>query len=94
MKAIKSALKVLAFFAAIGAAIYVGMTYGDKITAWVKKVLRIDMPECECCCCCDEDCCCEEECCCGEECCCEEAAEETAEETAAPAVAEEKDFEG
>ena len=93
MKAIKSALKVLAFFAAIGAAIYVGMTYGDKIIAWVKKVLRIDMPECECCCC-DDDCCCEEECCCGEECCCEEAAEETAEETAAPAVAEEKDFEG
>lgn len=87
MKAIKSALKVLAFFAAIGAAIYVGMTYGDKITEWVKKVLRIDMPECECCCC-DDDCCCEEECC------CEEAAEETAEETAAPAVAEEKDFEG
>ena len=92
MKAFKTVLKVLAFFAAIGAAIYVGMTYGDKIIAWVKKVLRIDMPECACCC--EEECCCEEACCCGEECSCEEAAEETAEEAAAPAVAEEKDFEG
>ena len=88
MKAFKTALKVLAFFAAIGAAIYVGMTYGDKIVEWVKKVLRIDMPEGECCC--DEDCCCDEECCCGEECCCDQ----TAEEVPDAVQAEEKDFEG
>lgn len=89
MKAIKSVLKILAVLAAIGAAIYVGMTYGDKIVAWVKKVLRIDMPEGECYC--SEDaCCCEQECCGEEACCCEEAPEEAAE----PLQAEEKDFEG
>ena len=87
MKAIKSVLKILAVLAAIGAAIYVGMTYGDKIVAWVKKVLRIDMPEGECCC--EEDCC-DEECACDGECCCEEAAQEPAETV----EAEEKDFEG
>ena len=85
MKAFKTVLKVLAVLAAIGGAVYVGMTYGDKIVEWVKKVLRIDIPEGECCC--DEDCC-EEDCCCDGECCCEDVTEEAAEE------AEEKDFEG
>ena len=79
MKAFKTVLKVLAFLAAIGAAVYVGITYGDKIIQWVKKVLRIDMPECECCCC-DEDCCCEEECF------CDEAAAEELPAEEAPAV--------
>ena len=86
MKAFKTLLKVLAVLAAIGGAVYVGMTYGDKIVEWVKKVLRIDMPEGECCC--DEDCCCDDKCC------CEEAAEDTAEETPDSVEAEEKDFEG
>ena len=88
MKAFKTVLKVLAVLAAIGGAVYVGMTYGDKIVEWVKKVLRIDMPEGECCC--DEDCC-EEDCCCDGECCCEDVTEEAAEEAV---EAEEKDFEG
>ena len=74
----KTVLKVLAILAAIGAAIYVGMTYHEKIVAWFKKVLRIDAAE---------ECCCDGECCCDEECCCEEATEEAA-------AAEEKDFEG
>ena len=82
MKAFKTLLKVLAVLAAIGGAVYVGMTYGDQIVEWVKKVLRIDTPEGECCC--------DEECCCDGECCCEEAAEEAAEAV----EAEEKDFEG
>ena len=86
MKAFKTLLKVLAVLAAIGGAVYVGMTYGDKIVEWVKKVLRIDMPEGECCC--DEDCCCDDKCC------CEEAAEDTAEETPDSVEAEVKDFEG
>ena len=89
MKAFKTAMKVLAVLAAIGAAVYVGITYGDKIVAWVKKVLRIYLPE-GACCCSDDDCCCEDECCCGDDCCCEEA---PAEQTEA-VQAEETDFEG
>lgn len=86
MKAFKTVLKVLAVLAAIGAAVYVGITYGDKIVAWVKKVLRIDIPT--------GDCCCEEgseECCCGEDCCC---GEEAPTEAAEAVQAEETDFEG
>ena len=94
MKGFKTVLKILAFLAAIGAAVYVGITYRDKIVAWVKRVLKIDIPTEEVCCCgedccCDEDCCCEEGCC-GEDCCCEEEA--PAPEYAVEA--EEKDFEG
>lgn len=85
MKAFKTVLKALAVLAAIGAAIYVGMTYGDKIMAWVKKVLKIDEPI-------EEVCCCEEECCCEEACCCDKAAEEAPAEEAVQA--DEKDFEG
>lgn len=66
MKTLKTVMKVLAFFAAIAAAVYVGMTYGDKILAWIKKILRIDVIGNECCeevCCCEEDCCEEPDCC-------------------------------
>ncbi len=65
MKAFTTVLKVLAVLAAVGAAIYVGITYGDKIVAWVKKVLKLEKTE--------EVCCCDGEC---PEGCCEEAAEE------------------
>ena len=87
MKAFKTLLKVLAFLAVIGGAVYVGITYRETIIAWVKKVLKIDVIEGECCCN-EEDCCCEGEACCceGETCCCEQA------EEAAPA--EQADFEG
>ena len=84
MKAFKTLLKGLAFLAVIGGAVYVGITYRDTIIAWVKKVLKIDVIEGECCCN-EEDCCCE-----GEACCCEQA-EEAAAEEAAPA--EQADFE-
>ena len=84
MKAFKTVLKVLAVLAAVGAALYVGITYREKIIDWVKKVLKIDAPA--------EECCCGEDCCCDSECCCEEAAtEEVAAETA---EVEDKDFEG
>jgi len=80
MKGLKTVLAVVGALAAIGAAVYVGITYGDKIIAWVKKVLKLDVPAGEVCCdgeCCEADCC--------------EAAEEAPAETV---EAEEKDFEG
>ena len=41
MKTLKTVLTVLAVLAAVAAAVYVGITYGNRIVAWVKKVLRI-----------------------------------------------------
>lgn len=84
MKHLGTVLKILAVLTAIGVAVYVGITYGDKIIAWVKKVLKIDAPA-------------EELCCCGDDCCCAETGEEAPAEDA-PATetceAEENDFEG
>lgn len=34
--------KVIAAVAAVGTAVFVGVAYGDKIVAWVKKVLKLD----------------------------------------------------
>ena len=42
MKAFTTVMKILAVLAAVGAAVYVGITYGDKIIAWVKKVLKLE----------------------------------------------------
>ena len=72
MKTVNTIVKVLAALAAVVGAVYVIATYGDKIVAWAKKLLK------SCPCTCDvEDCAdCECEC----ECQCEEAAEEVAEE--------------
>lgn len=58
MKTVGTLLKVLAALAAVAGAIYVVVTYGDKIVAWVKKVFCV--PE-RCCCGCEdcEDCQCE-----------------------------------
>ena len=84
MKIFGKFLKIIAALAAIAGAVYVAITYGDRIVAWIQDKLGIG-----CCCCddCDCDCCyCEDDCDC--DCCCEE---EVAEE--APA-AEEADFEG
>lgn len=80
MKAFTTVLKVLAVLAAVGAAIYVGITYGDKIVAWVKKVLKLDQ----------QVCCCEGEC--PEGCCQEETEAAPAEE--GTVEAEDHDFEG
>lgn len=84
MKAFTTVLKVLAVLAAVGAAVYVGITYGDKIIAWIKKVLKLEQAEMTCCCeaDCAEDCC--EAACAAEEIPAEEGAVE----------AEENDFEG
>ena len=94
MKVFSNMLKILAALAAIAGVVYVVMTYGDKIVAWVKDLLgRLGCNcGCETCdCCCDEDCddCkCEYDC--DTQCPCENEA--AAEE---PAVeAEEADFEG
>ena len=88
MKVFSTIMKIVAALAAIAGIVYVVATYGDKIVAWAKKILRISEDYCCCDCCCDEeDCCCgEEDCCCDEECCCEEAPEVV--------EAEDKDFEG
>ena len=58
MKTVGTVLKVLAALAVVAGAIYVALTYGEKIVAWVKKVFRI--PE-KCGCGCEdcEDCQCE-----------------------------------
>ena len=102
MKAVSIILKVLAVLAAVAGVVYVVATYGDKIVAWAKKLLRLGSEcDCETCdCCCEDDC---EDCkCqfdCDTQCPCECAAEEVAEEEAPAAeepavVAEENDFEG
>lgn len=91
MKGFNTVLKILAVLAAIGAAVYVGITYGDKIIAWVKKVLKPDCQEGVCCC--DGECaddCRDGECAEG---CCQEAAEEASADEGA-VEAEDNDFEG
>ncbi len=40
MKVLGNVLKVLAALAAIAGAVYVAVTYGDKIVAWCKKQLN------------------------------------------------------
>ncbi len=81
MKIFGNILKFLAALAAIAGAVYVAVTYGDRIVAWIQDKLGLGCccDDCDCCCC-DDDCDCD---------CCEE--ETVAEE--APA-AEDADFEG
>lgn len=82
---IEIVLSVVAVLAAIGGAIYVGITYGEQIVAWVKKVLKLDCAKGEEVCCCESDC----------ECTCEKPEEAPEEAPAEAAVeADEKDFEG
>ncbi len=88
MKAVNVILKIVAALAAIAGIVYVVATYGDKIVAWVKKMLGklgcLCDNDCGCCCQCDEDCdeCpCEEDCDqCPCDCCCDDCEEEAAEE--------------
>lgn len=85
MKAWKVIVKIAIALAAIAGIVYVVATYGDRIVAWARKVLK--RSECECCCDCDcEECDCEDDC---ENCQCECACE--CEEAV---VAEQADFEG
>lgn len=90
MKAFKIIAKIVVALAAIAGAVYVFATYGDKIVAWCKNLLK-RIP-----CCCNGECECE----CTEDSCETPVEEEVAEEAAeeAPAeeapVAEENDFEG
>ena len=80
MKLFYNILKLLTALAVIAGIVYVVIAYGDKIVAWVKKVLHWD-------CCCNSDCCCDGDCCEDDFC---EAVEEPAPENI---QAEEADFE-
>ena len=55
MKILGNILKFLAAVAAIAGAVYVAVTYGDRIVAWIQDKLGLG-----CCCCDDCDCCAEE----------------------------------
>lgn len=88
MKAIKTIMKLVLVLAAVAGAVYVAITYGDKIVAWCKRMLAS-------CPCCNSKC----ECTCGEEDIVEEAPVEDAPVEETPAVenvpvADEADFEG
>lgn len=94
MKAFNTVMKVLAALVTVAGVVYVVATYGDKLVAWAKKLLKRSAPECECEC---EDCDCEgcEECeTCECECGCQEAAEAEEEATEETVTAEETDFVG
>ena len=81
MKTARIVLRILAALAVVAGAVYVAATYGDKIVAWSKKLIKCGREKIEefCDCgCCDEDCICDEDCCCGEECSCNEPAAEDA----------------
>ena len=100
MKAMKVIAKILAALVAVAGAVYVIATYGDKIVAWAKKLLKRAECQCDCegdcdACECEADCTecpcqCECDACDGCECAEEEAeeAEEAAEEATEEAAAE------
>lgn len=52
MKAFRVVLKILAALAMVAGVIYVIATYGDKISAWARKLLNQLKGYCPCC---DED---------------------------------------
>lgn len=89
MKVWSVIVKIVLALAAIAGVVYVAATYGDRITAWAKKLLR-SCPccdyDCDCDCGCDCDCDCD--CDCEAECDCETEA------PAEDAVADQADFEG
>lgn len=89
MKVFGIIINILAALAAIAGIVFVVVKYGDKITAWVKRMLGT-------CCCTEGECCCtEDDCCCDDACCCEsEAPAEEAPVQEAAVEAEDKDFEG
>ena len=95
MKIFKLIAKIVVALAAVAGVVYVIATYGDRIVAWARNLLKSCKCSCECDCdeCdCDgdcEECECDCDCDCGCECeCVEEAPAEEA------VVAEQADFEG
>lgn len=95
MKAFSAIVKIVAALATIAGIVYVIATYGDKLVAWAKELLRKFDYCADCDCNCDGACTCEDDCTC---CACEASDEEApAEEPAADeeeVVAAEADFEG
>ena len=87
MKAWKTVVKIAVAVSAVAGAVYLAATYGDRVVAWAKKLIKGSC-ECECEC---EDCDCECECGCDCDCECEAEAEAEATDEA---VAEQADFEG
>lgn len=93
MKVWKTIASIVVALAAVAGVVYVVATYGDRIVAWARKLLKRG----ECCCDCEcdcEECDCEEDC---ESCPCECACEcecEEAEADEEAVVAEQTDFEG
>lgn len=97
MKAFQIIAKIVVALAAVAGAVYLAATYGDRIVAWAKNLLK----SCPCCCGCDcDECDCEcdcDECDCGCTCEAEAPVEEAPVEEAVveeAAVAEQADFEG
>ena len=63
MKTVGIILKILAALAVIAGIVYVVLVYGDKIAAWIKKVLGFCQRQCQCDCDADCDACpCEDDC--------------------------------
>ncbi len=97
MKIFSAVLKVLAALATVAGIVYVIATYGDKIVAWAKALLRKCDYCADCDCNCDGTCTCEDDC---ASCACDtpcEACSAPEEEVAASeeeVVAAEADFEG
>lgn len=89
MKAVRIIVKVALALAAVAGVVYLAATYGDRIVAWAKGLLKGK-------CCCGSDCACGDECVCDDaECTCECAEEAPVEATdEAEPVAAEADFEG
>ena len=79
MKVVNTITKILVALAAVAGAVYVIATYGEKIVAWAKGLLKC----CDCC-----ECECDGECECNGEGCCDCAAEEPAPAEEAPAAEE------
>ena len=77
MKVVNTIAKILVALAAVAGAVYVIATYGEKIVAWAKSLLK---------------CCGKRECTCGGECTCneEDIADETPAEEAVEEVVEEE----
>ena len=85
MKVFGIIVKIAVALAAVAGIVYLAATYGDRVVAWAKGLLKG-----KCCCCEDGECTCEE----GECACCEEAEEVAEEAVEAEPVATEGDFEG
>lgn len=60
MKTWSVIVKIIVALAAIAGIIYVAATYGERITAWAKKLLRSLPIPCTCGCSCDCNCSCDD----------------------------------